>query len=79
MPRIPLYIGGFFAFPGDKIFGALPYTAQTAVDHINNLTGILDGYELRMRWRLTDVSSTLIVSTLPSMVLNCFGYCLLYS
>ncbi|XP_033625200.1 gamma-aminobutyric acid type B receptor subunit 2-like isoform X1 [Asterias rubens] len=54
MPRIPLYIGGFFAFPGDKIFGALPYTAQTAVDHINNLTGILDGYELRMRWRLTD-------------------------
>lgn len=56
-PRIPLYIGGFFAFPRDKIFGALPYTAQTAVDHINNLTGILDGYELRMRWRLTDVST----------------------
>ncbi|XP_038057990.1 gamma-aminobutyric acid type B receptor subunit 2-like [Patiria miniata] len=52
--RTPIYIGGFFAFPNNSIFGALPRTVQTAIDHVNNLTGILDGYELRMRFRLTN-------------------------
>ncbi|XP_022111536.1 gamma-aminobutyric acid type B receptor subunit 2-like [Acanthaster planci] len=52
--RIPIYIGGFFALPNNSIFGALPSTVQTAIDHINNLTGILDGYKLKMRYRLTN-------------------------
>ncbi|XP_038057706.1 gamma-aminobutyric acid type B receptor subunit 2-like [Patiria miniata] len=47
-PR-PVYIGGFF----HPFFTSLPVTVQTAIDHVNNLTGILDGYELRMRWNWT--------------------------
>ena len=46
---VPLYIGGFFGSPGTEVYATLPVTVQTAVDHINNLTGILDGYELRVR------------------------------
>ena len=46
----PLYIGGFFGFPDNEVYATIPDTLQTAVDHVNNLTGILDGYELRIRY-----------------------------
>ncbi len=48
-----LYIGAFFSFP--KIFYQ-PSVAQAAIDHINSLQGILDGYHLEMRWNWTGVS-----------------------
>ncbi len=54
--RIPIYVGGFFPIGGHPAFVSLPHTVQTAIDHINDLPGILDGYELRMRWNWTDVS-----------------------
>ncbi|XP_071806986.1 gamma-aminobutyric acid type B receptor subunit 2-like [Asterias amurensis] len=45
-----LYIGGFFSFPS---LDYQPLVAQTAIDHINSLQGILDGYHLEMRWNWT--------------------------
>ena len=54
--RIPIFVGGFFLLPENSNFSALPATVQKAVDHVNDLTGILDGYELRMRGSLTNVS-----------------------
>ena len=47
--KIPLHMGGFFSFPNIDVYTSIPTTVQTAVDHINNLTGILDDYELRLR------------------------------
>ncbi|XP_022089765.1 gamma-aminobutyric acid type B receptor subunit 2-like [Acanthaster planci] len=52
----PVYIGGFFPIGTHPFFASLPSTVQTAIDHVNNLTGILDGYELRMRWNWTQGS-----------------------
>ena len=43
-----LYIGGFLSFATS--FPSQPVVVQTAVDHINSLQGILDGYHLQMRW-----------------------------
>ena len=54
--RIPIFVGGFFLLPENSNFSALPATVHKAVDHVNDLTGILDGYELRMRGSLTNVS-----------------------
>ena len=47
--RKPLYIGGYLqnAVWG---FGAV----DMCVRHLNELPGILDGYELRLRWNLTN-------------------------
>ncbi|XP_072037293.1 gamma-aminobutyric acid type B receptor subunit 2-like [Amphiura filiformis] len=47
--KIPLHIGGFFGIPDTEVYTSIPTIVQTAVDHVNNLTGILDGYELRLR------------------------------
>ncbi|XP_022089293.1 uncharacterized protein LOC110978536 [Acanthaster planci] len=46
-------MGGFFAFPDSPLLGALQSVAQTAVDHVNSLDGILDDYHLEMRWNWT--------------------------
>ncbi len=54
-----LYVGAFFSFP--KLFYQ-PVVAQVAIDHINSLHGILDGYHLEMRWNWTGVSP----SSLPN-------------
>ena len=54
--KIPIYVGGFFPIGGHPAFNSLPGTVQTAIDHINSLQGILDDYELRMRWNWTNVS-----------------------
>ncbi len=53
--RRPVYIGGFFPIEV-PYFASLPSTVETAIAHVNNLTGILDGFELRMRWNWTQVS-----------------------
>ena len=39
-----------FGVPDNEVYATIPDTLQTAVDHVNNLTGILDGYELRLRY-----------------------------
>ena len=54
--KIPIYVGGFFPIGGHPAFSSLPGTVQTAIDHVNSLQGILDDYELRMRWNWTNVS-----------------------
>ena len=51
-----LHIGGFFPFPGNPYMAVQQQVAQTALDHVNSLTGLLDGYQLRMRWNWTGVS-----------------------
>ncbi|XP_030853026.1 gamma-aminobutyric acid type B receptor subunit 2-like [Strongylocentrotus purpuratus] len=51
--KIPIYVGGFFPIEGHSAFESLPRTVQTAIDHVNELPGILDDYELRMRWNWT--------------------------
>ncbi|XP_071808994.1 gamma-aminobutyric acid type B receptor subunit 2-like [Asterias amurensis] len=50
--RRPVYIGGFFPIEV-PYFASLPSTVEAAITHANNLTGILDGFELRMRWNWT--------------------------
>ena len=52
--RRPVYIGGFFPIEV-PYFASLPSTVEAAITHVNNLTGILDGFELRMRWNWTQV------------------------
>ena len=52
-----LHVGGFFAFPDSPLLGFLQSVAQTALDHINSLDGILDDYHLEMRWNWTGVCS----------------------
>ncbi|XP_033641705.1 gamma-aminobutyric acid type B receptor subunit 1-like [Asterias rubens] len=49
----PLYIGAFFPFQHSSTLKFQPVVAQTALDHINSLPGILDGYRLEMRWNWT--------------------------
>ncbi|XP_030853025.1 gamma-aminobutyric acid type B receptor subunit 2-like [Strongylocentrotus purpuratus] len=51
--KIPIYVGGFFPIEGHWAHELLPRTVQTAIDHVNELPGILDDYELRMRWNWT--------------------------
>ena len=51
-----IHIGGFFAFPRNPFFIGLQAMAEMAVDHVNSLEGILDGYHLNMRWHWTGVS-----------------------
>ena len=54
--RIPLYLGGFFSFGGPwDGSGVLP-AVEMALDHINQRTDVLDGYELKMVWNDTRVS-----------------------
>ena len=50
----PVYIGAFLPsfLPA---YSTLAETLQVAVDHVNNLTGILDDFELRLRWNWTKV------------------------
>lgn len=54
---VDLYMGGFFAFKRSPMLALQPEVAQTALDHVNSLAGILDGYRLEMRWNWTGVSS----------------------
>lgn len=51
-----IHMGGLFAFPGSPSIGMQQEVAQTALDHVNSLEGILDGYHLSMRWNWTGVS-----------------------
>ncbi|XP_038068446.1 gamma-aminobutyric acid type B receptor subunit 2-like [Patiria miniata] len=51
--KTAVYMGAFFAFPNSPLLGALQAVAQTALDHVNSLEGILDDYQLRMRWNWT--------------------------
>ena len=61
--RIPLYIGGIFPFSDTHPFlGSFPRTVLMAINHVNKMEGILDGYELRMRWNWTYVSTEQTVS-----------------
>ncbi|XP_038060033.1 gamma-aminobutyric acid type B receptor subunit 2-like [Patiria miniata] len=66
----PIYIGGFFPIESHPFFASLPLTVQTAVNHVNNLTGILDGYELRMRWNWTQGSPANALRLLNDFVQN---------
>ena len=50
--RLPVDVGVFLPTKDD--FTMLS-TVQAAVDHVNNLEGILDDYELRIRWNWTEV------------------------
>ncbi|XP_022089369.1 gamma-aminobutyric acid type B receptor subunit 2-like [Acanthaster planci] len=50
-----IHIGGMFAFPNSPLIGTQQEVAQTALDHINSLDGILDGYHLIMRWNWTGI------------------------
>ena len=58
--RRPVYIGIFLPIKAHPYYPSLFNTLQVAVDHVNNLTGILDDYELKMRWNWTQVCNTLI-------------------
>ncbi|XP_038068448.1 gamma-aminobutyric acid type B receptor subunit 2-like isoform X1 [Patiria miniata] len=51
--RCVIHMGGLFAFPGSPSIGMQQEVAQTALDHVNSLDGILDGYHLSMRWNWT--------------------------
>ena len=53
--RKPVYVGALLPTERDQIYDMLP-TVQAAVDHVNELDGLLDDYELRIRWNLTEVS-----------------------
>ena len=55
-PVVVIHMGGFFAFQRSPILALQPQVAQTALDHVNSLGGILDGYHLEMRWNWTGVS-----------------------
>ena len=58
--KIPLYIGGIFPFSDTDVFlGSFPRTVLAAIDHVNNMTGLLDDYELKMKWGWTFVSTFL--------------------
>ena len=61
--KTPIYIGGFFPIGGHPAFVSLPHTVQTAINHVNSLPGILDDYELRMRWNWTSVSQSYLFSS----------------
>ncbi|XP_033641694.1 gamma-aminobutyric acid type B receptor subunit 2-like [Asterias rubens] len=50
---VDLYMGAFFAFKRSPMLSLQPEVAQTALDHVNSLAGILDGYSLQMRWNWT--------------------------
>ncbi len=70
-----LYIGGFFAFRSSSTLKFQPVVAQTALDHINSLPGILDGYRLEMRWNWTGVRHFYQ----PNLILfHHFSLCLTY-
>ncbi|XP_071808953.1 gamma-aminobutyric acid type B receptor subunit 2-like [Asterias amurensis] len=51
--RKPVYVGALLPTERDQIYDMLP-TVQAAVDHVNELDGLLDDYELRIRWNLTE-------------------------
>ncbi|XP_038076293.1 gamma-aminobutyric acid type B receptor subunit 2-like [Patiria miniata] len=55
--RTPIYVGGMFPVENNQLFGLVDDSVLTAVRHINDLDGILDGYELRMRWDWTEGSA----------------------
>ncbi|XP_022082481.1 gamma-aminobutyric acid type B receptor subunit 2-like [Acanthaster planci] len=67
---LPVYVGGFFPIGFQPFFSSLPLTVQSAVDHVNNLTGILDGYELRMRWNWTQGSPANALGLLNDFIQN---------
>ncbi len=55
--KIPLYIGGIFPFSDTHVFlGSFPRIVLAAVEHVNEMEGLLDEYELRMKWGWTYVS-----------------------
>lgn len=58
--RKPVYIGVLLPTKTDGVVDTLS-TVQAAVDHVNELNGILDDYELRIRWNLTEVSYSELV------------------
>ena len=51
--RIPIYIGGFV----EGSFGLL--ATETCVKHANELDGLLDRYEIFLRWTTTPRVSTM--------------------
>ncbi|XP_033624949.1 gamma-aminobutyric acid type B receptor subunit 2-like [Asterias rubens] len=67
-PRRPFYIGGVFPKFNDPAYDLLPATVQTAIDHVNNMTGLLDGYELRLRWEWTNGGAARALQLLNTFV-----------
>ncbi|XP_071477852.1 gamma-aminobutyric acid type B receptor subunit 2-like [Diadema antillarum] len=66
--KTPIYIGAFFPFEGEEAFADLPDTVQTAIDHVNELPGFLDNYQLRMRWNWTNGSPAAALQILNDFV-----------
>ncbi|XP_072030527.1 gamma-aminobutyric acid type B receptor subunit 2-like [Amphiura filiformis] len=67
--KTPLYVGGFFTF--DETVSAtakLPQVAMKAIEHINNLSFLLDDYELRLRWGYTKGTGAGALSVLHDLV-----------
>ncbi|XP_022107900.1 gamma-aminobutyric acid type B receptor subunit 2-like isoform X1 [Acanthaster planci] len=52
--RTPIYVGGMFPIENNQLFGLVNDSVLAAVQHINDLDGILDGYELKMTWNWTE-------------------------
>ena len=58
--KIPIYLGGFFAYTGAwASTGVLP-AVEMALEHINARPDILADYDLRMVWNDSGVSILLV-------------------
>ena len=66
--RTPIYLGGFFSHGGTWDSSGILPAVEMAIDHINAREDILPGYELRMVWNDTQVSTikVQIIAYLPS-------------
>ena len=59
--RIPLYLGGLFSLGGRADESGHVPAVEMGLDHVNQRTDILSGYDLRMVWNDTKVSGTYVL------------------
>ena len=61
--RIPLYLGGLFSLGGRADESGHVPAVEMGLDHVNQRTDILSGYDLRMVWNDTKVSLFLRINS----------------
>ena len=60
--KIPLYIRGLISRESESAAKISGSVLEAAANHMNNLEGILDGYDIRFQWNQTQVRIEKFVS-----------------
>ena len=77
--NIPIYLAGFFSFNTEPDTSGILPAVEMALDHINNNSDVLSGYELKMEWKDIKVTLNILIRNFLSRNVGILSFRVLYT